>query len=171
MLTYSSHRGARFSALCNLLLASFIFVTFVAPRTALGQLPIGQWTFDQAQGTQETDVSSHGHTASLMNGVSRVGTPVGEGVAADASTRQYIRIPPIDLTQTKGATVTLWVNRLYSTSGTTTLLEASEDYRRSATGFTVSPDDNVCRGLLLSLRGDTGYTSNCYNQPSSGVWH
>ena len=38
-------------------------------------------------------------------------------------------------------------------------------------GFGFFPDDATCLGIQAALRGNVGYTANCYSQPSSGVWH
>ena len=65
----------------------------------------------------------------------------------------------------------MWVNRTYSTAGGHTLLEASSNFNNSSTGFALFPDDNTCAGMMVGVHGDAGYNINCYNQPSSGVWH
>ena len=129
--------------------------------------PVGWWTFGEGSGVTAADSSGNGRTALLVNGVSWI----GNAIATDASVQQYVRIPPIDLTRTRAVTIALWVNRNYSNSGKTVLLEATPDYRQSTTGFAIYPDSAVCQGLRASLRGDGGFTSNCYSQPSSGVWH
>ena len=68
-------------------------------------------------------------------------------------------------------TVTFWVNRNYIANGGHVLFEATPDYRQSTTGFSFQPDDQNCQGMQAALRGNVGYTANCYAQPSSGRWH
>ena len=80
-------------------------------------------------------------------------------------------IPAIDLSGTQAVTVTLWVNRTYSTAGAHVLFEATSNYTTSTTGFGFFPDDITCNGIQAAVRGNVGYSANCYSQPSSGVWH
>src|SRR5215469_9068347 len=157
-------------------LAYLLFTFSVTAMTVEAQSPVGYWTFAEGTGTEAADSSGNGYTATLVNGVQWSSSPVGGAIAANAAKQQYVNIPdvsisPINLTNTQGVTVALWVNRTYTTKGGAVLLEASADYSQSTTGFTVLPDDNTCNGLQVGLRGDVGYTSNCYRQPSSGVWH
>ena len=137
------------------------------PPPSSSEDPVGWWTFSEGSGTMAADSSGNGYTALLFNGVGWI----GNAIATDASAQQYMSIPPIDLTGTSAVTVAVWVNRKYSYSGKAVLLEATPDYRQSTTGYSVYPDSAACQGLRASLRGDVGYTTNCYNQPSSGVWH
>ena len=129
--------------------------------------PIAWWTFSEGSGVTASDSSGNGHTALLVNGVNWI----GNAIATDAFAQQYMSIPPLDLTGTRAVTVAFWVNHNYSNLGKAVLLEATPDCRQSTTGFAIYPDSKVCQGLRASLRGDGGYTSNCYIQPSSGVWH
>jgi len=79
--------------------------------------------------------------------------------------------PTINLSSTSAVTVTVWVNRTYSTVGGHTLFEDSANFNSSTTGFGFYPDDNTCNGMMVGERGNVGYNLNCYAQPSSGVWH
>src|SRR5208283_5225566 len=153
------------------LIAQLLLVVAMFGTTAQAQAPVGYWSFSEGSGTTAGDSSGYGHCATLVNGVSWVSGPTGNAVAANATSRQYVSIPAINLSRTKAVTVALWVNRAYSTSGGSTLFEATADYDKSTTGFTLLPDDDACHGIQAGLRGDVGYTSNCYSQPSSGVWH
>jgi hypothetical protein len=51
------------------------------------------------------------------------------------------------------------------------LFEATPNFNQSTTGFVFLPDSYACQGISAALHGDVGYVTNCYNQPSSGVWH
>src|SRR5271157_3491608 len=135
------------------------------------QSPVGYWTFNDGSGTNAADSSGYGHTATLVNGVSWVTGQAGGAVSANAASRQYVSIPAIDLSSTQAVTVALWVNRTYSTAGGHVLFEASADYSQSTTGFSFLPDDDTCHGIQAAVRGNAGYTANCYSQPSSGAWH
>ncbi len=147
----------------------FLAAGLVAPIQA--QTPVGHWTFEEGSGSEAADSSGNGHTATLANGVSWVGSPIGSGVAANGSARQFVSIPPINLSETRAVTISTWVNRTYSTSGGTVLFEAGHDDGASRTAFWLLPDDDTCHGIQAGLRGDVGSSSNCYAQPTSGVWH
>ncbi len=135
------------------------------------QTPVGYWTFDEGSGIQAADSSGNGHAATLVSGVSWVPGEIGSAVSANAATQQYVSIPAINLSNTKAATVAFWSKRTYLTTGGHALFEATSDYTNSTTGFGFFPDDATCGGIQAALRGDVGYTANCYSQPSSGVWH
>jgi uncharacterized membrane protein len=152
---------------CAHLLLAFTTIA----TSAQAQLPVGSWTFDEGFGTTASDSSGHGHTATLVNGVRWVIGPAGGAVSADAASQQYVSIPAIDLSDSTAVTVTLWVNRTYTTGGGHVLFEATADNRRSTDGFTFLPDDGTCHGIQVALQGNAGQTANCYSQPSSGVWH
>ena len=151
------------------LLVPLVLVAAVA-TAALAQSPAAYWTFNDSSGTRATDSSGNGHTATLVNGVSWVPGEIGGAVSANATSQQYVSIPAIDLSSTKAVTVALWANRNYSRSGGHALFEASND-TNSTTGFGFFPDDATCNGIQATIRGNVGYTANCYDQPSSGVWH
>ncbi len=130
----------------------------------------GYWAFNEGSGTTSADSSGSGNTATLVNGVSWVAGKIGDAVSTNG-TNQYVNVPNVNLSGTNAITVTAWVNRTYSISGGHVMLEATTNYNNSTTGFGVFPDDNSCGGLQAALHGNVGYVANCYNQPSSGVWH
>src|SRR5579875_2136636 len=134
----------------------------------------GYWTFDAGSGATAADSSGNGYTASLVNGVTWVAGKIGDAIAANG-TNQYVSTPAIDLSGTSAITVMAWVNRTYSTVGGHVLWEGSANFNSSTTGFGFFPDDGPDCGnsapLMAGVRGDVGYTLNCYTQPSSGVWH
>jgi hypothetical protein len=165
--------GERFKYLSSALVLSVRVLLAVAALAApaLAQTPSGNWTFDDGSGTKAADSSGNGHTASLVGGVSWVTGKIGSAVSAKAAKKQYVSIPAIDLSGTQAVTVTLWANRSYSVTGGHTLFEATTNYANSTTGFGFFPDDVTCNGIQASLRGNLGYSTNCYSQPSSGVWH
>ncbi len=135
------------------------------------QTPVGNWTFDDGSGATAADSISSDHGATLVNGAKWVPGQIGDAVSVNALENQYVSIPPIDLSNTQAVTVALWVNRTYSTDGGHALFEATDNFNNSQTGFGLFPDDSSCKGIKVALRGDVGYTANCYGQPSSGVWH
>lgn len=166
MVRHNPAGPARFF-LCSLLVS----VIFALP--ALSQNPVGWWKFNDGQGTRAVDSSGYGHNATLMNGVQWVsGRQQAYAASANALNRQYVSVPTINLSSTKAVTLTLWVNRTYTTSGGAHLLfEASTNFNWSTTGFALIPDDGTCLGISAAIHGDVGYTTNCYNNPTSGVWH
>ena len=155
-------------ALAMLLQLALAVVCIGTPAQA--QTLAGYWAFNEGSGTTAADSSGNGNTASLVNGVSWVGGKIGDAVAANG-TNQYVTIPTVNLSGTNKVTLTAWVNRTYSTSGGHVLFEDSPNYNGSTTGFGVFPDDNSCGGIQAGVHGNVGYVANCYNQPSSGVWH
>lgn len=128
------------------------------------------WTFNDGGGTTAVDSSGSGYNATLDNGISWVTGKIGDAVSASGS-NQYVSIPAINLTSTSALTVTMWVNRTYSTAGGRTLLENSSNFNGSTTGFGIFPDDDTCGGIMVGLLGNVGYSINCYAQPTSGAWH
>ena len=124
-----------------------LLTSFVIAMRAEAQDPVGYWTFAEGTGTETADSSGNGYTATLINDVQWVSSPVGGAIAASAANQQYVSIPAINLADTKAVTVALWANRSYKTTGGTVLLEATADYRQSTTGFTLLPDDSTCHGL------------------------
>ena len=96
---------------------------------------------------------------------------MGGAASANASQRQYVETPAINLSATNVVTVALWASRNYSTVGGHALFETTANYHNSTTGFGLFPDDTDCHGIQAALRGDVGQTANCYNPPSFGVWH
>jgi len=153
-----------------ILLAQVLLAVTVIAATAQAQTPVGWWKFDDGSGTKAADSSGNRHTATLVNGVGWVAGKIGAAVSANAAYRRYVSIPPIDLSGTQAATVALWANRTYSTSGGHALFEATTNYTNSTAGFGFFPDDATCNGIQAALRGNLGYVANCYSQPPSGVW-
>src|SRR5664279_908299 len=152
------------------LLAQVVLSVAVLATVTRAQVPVGDWTFDDGSGTKAVDSSGNGNTATLVNGINWVTGKVSGAVSANG-VNQFVSIPPIDLSGTNAVTVALWSNRTYSTGGGHVLFEATTNFNNSTTGFVFLPDDDTCLGISAALRGDVGYTSNCYSQPSSGVWH
>ncbi len=148
-----------------------LLVGFVLASAAQAQSPVGAWTFDDGTGTSASDSSGNRYNATLINGVGWLPGLIDYAVSADALKKQYVSIPPIDLSGTQAVTVTLWSNRSYSTSGGHVLFVNSADFSNSTTGFGLFPDDATCSGIQVALRGNVGPTENCYSQPSSEVWH
>ena len=162
----TTHLAYSFILLTQILLA---FAVIATPAQA--QTPVGHWRFDDGSGTKAADSSENGHTATLANGISWVKGPIGDAVSANELRKQYVIIPAIDLSGTQAVTVTLWANRTYSTAGAHVLFEATSNYTTSTTGLGFFPDDITCNGIQAAIRGNVGYSANCYSQPSSGVWH
>ena len=160
------YRFRRFVIIAGFMLASTLLVA-----SSQAQAPVAYWTFDDGSGNRAADSSGNGHPATLANGANWVAGEIGGAVSASAAKQQYVSIPAIDLSRTHAVTVTLWSNRTYSTTGGHALFEATSDYTHSITGFGLFPDDTTCHGIQVALRGDVGYSANCYTQPSSGVWH
>lgn len=152
-----------------LVIASSLLLAFATPVAA--QSPYGWWKFDDGFGTRAMDTSGHGHYAILYNHVTWVPGEMGDAVSVNSANNQYLTIPAINFSNTPSVTATFWTNRTYSTSGGHTLLEATNNFGNSTTGFGIWPDDNTCQGIYAALKGNDGYAGNCYAQPSSGVWH
>ena len=131
---------------------------------------VGWWKFDDGSGTTAADSSGNGLTAILVNGMGWVKGQIGDAIYADGA-NQYGTVPAINLSGTSTVTAAMWVNRNYSTSGGHTLLEFSANSNSSTTGFGLFPDDSTCGGIQAALQGNVGYSTACYAQPSSGVWH
>src|SRR5208282_6193700 len=153
------------TCLSSALLILALVILTAATVAAQAQTPVGWWKFDDGSGTAAADSSGNGHAATLVNGVSWDTGVIGAGVSANAADSQYVSIPAIDLSGTEAVTVALWANRTYSTAGGHALFEATTDYTNSSTGFGFFPDDVTCSGIQVALRGDVGYTANCYSQP------
>jgi len=144
-------------------------VTACAPDSLLGS--IAYWPFDEGLGTAAGDSSGNGYTASLVNGATWSLGKIGPFSVTGNGTNGLVSIPSIDLSGTNAVTVTMWFNHNYSTSGAGTLFENSNNYTLSTTGFGLFPDDSGCMGMALGVHGNAGFSINCYQQPSSGVWH
>ncbi len=138
-----------------------------------GGLPsglVGYWTFNEGSGTTAADSSGNGYTATLFNGVTWTAGKVGGAISANG-VNQYVSIPAVNLSATSAVTIAAWVNRTYSTAGGHVLLEATTNYNSSTTGFGLFPDDATCGGIQVAVHGNSGYSVNCFAQPSSGAWH
>ena len=153
------------------LLAQLMLVAAVIDKPAQAQAPMGYWKFDEGSGTTAFDSTPNGHDALLSNGVRWVPRVAGWAISADALHRDSVKVPVLDLERTKAVTIAFWVNRNYTTDGKGVLFESGGNYQTSTTGFALLPDDETCHGMQAALRGNEGTTANCYNQPSSGVWH
>jgi hypothetical protein len=131
---------------------------------------VGWWKFDDGTGTTAVDSSGNGNTLSLVNGISWITGKIGGAISANG-TNQYATEPAINLSATNTVTVAFWANRTYSTTVESVMLESSTNYNYSTTGFGFFPDDTQCQGIQAAVHGNAGYSTNCYTQPSSGVWH
>src|SRR5271165_1007384 len=172
MFTLEKGMISKISASCSLYVIALLAVcVMLAAAPALAQSPVGYWPFDDGSGTKATDASGNGHTATLVNGVTWVPGKIGGAVSANAAASQYVSIPAVNLSSTHAVTIALWSKRTYSTAGGHTLFEATPNFIQSTTGFGFFPDDSTCQGVQAAINGDVGETANCYNQPSSGVWH
>jgi Concanavalin A-like lectin/glucanases superfamily/Bacterial Ig-like domain (group 2) len=149
---------------------AFVLAITVSAIPGYAQAPVGWWMFDDGTGATAEDSAGGSHPITLVNGASWTTGKIAGAISA-GGTNQYGTMPAIDLSGTKAVTVAMWVNRTYSITGGSVLFENTPDYNGSTTGFAVFPDDNSCVGLQAAVRGDVGYTANCYAQPSSGVWH
>ncbi len=148
-----------------------VVCALLAASPASGQTLAGYWPFEDGWGSIVKDASGNGHPATLVNGVNWKHGMIGKGILANALLSQYGQIPPINFSATKAITVALWTKRTYSTAGGAMLISSTQNYMASTTGFAVLPDDSSCQGMQVAIRGDVGVTANCYNHPSSGVWH
>lgn len=148
-----------------------VVCAILAGSPAAGQTLAGYWPFEEGWGATVSDVSGNGHPATLMNGIKWKHGMIGKGISASAIQSQYAMIPPLDFSATKAITVALWARRNYSSSGGQSLISSTQDYMTSTTAFALLPDDSSCGGIQVAIRGDVGVTANCYNQPSSGIWH
>src|SRR5579872_1673400 len=110
------------------LVAVIALVVFAIPAHA--QNPTGWLKIDEGSGTPAADSSGNGYNATLFNGVNWVTGEIGDAVSANG-VNQYVSAPAVNLSSTKAVTVTLWVNRTYSTSGGHTLLEDTPNFNSS----------------------------------------
>src|SRR6202021_1461199 len=116
------------------------------------------------------DSCGNSNTLGLVNGISWITGKIGGAISANG-TNQYATEPGINLSATSAITVAFWANRTYSTTTESVMLESSTNYNSSTTGFGFFPDDTQCKGIQTAVHGNVGYSTNCYAQPSSGVWH
>ncbi len=135
----------------------------------------GHWSFNDGTGTTAADSSGNGYNATLFNGVTWINGVFGGAISAN-NVNQYVSTPTINLTGTTAVTVSMWVNRTYTSGGTsgTTLYEFSSSINGNTGTFALYPDEAADCGtpaMELGLRGDAGFNLKCYAQPTSGVWH
>ncbi|MBZ5660224.1 MAG: choice-of-anchor D domain-containing protein [Acidobacteriia bacterium] len=135
----------------------------------------GHWGFDDGTGTTAADSSGNGYNATLFNGVSWISGLFNGAISAN-NVNQYASTPSIDLTGTHAVTVSLWVNRTYTSGGTTgtTLFEFSSNLNSNIGSFGFYPDEAPDCGtpaMEIGMHGDAGVNIKCFAQPSSGAWH
>jgi alpha-L-arabinofuranosidase len=121
------------------------------------------------------DSSGNAHTATLSNGVSWINGVFGGAISANA-VNQYGSTPSVNLTAANAVTLSMWVNRTYSSGGAggTTLVEFSNNFNSNAGSFGFFPDEAADCGtpaMEIGINGNTGYNIKCFAQPTSGVWH
>ena len=149
----------------------FLALFLVPVDSSAAENPVADWEFDEGFGNTAVDSSGNGRDAILSNGtrweMSADGWAVsGDGVQGTVST------PPLNLTETHAISVSFWAERNYTTTeGGGVLFATGRSDARSATEFSLLPDNATCHGIQAEFRGNVGSTSNCYSQPSSGVWH
>lgn len=148
-----------------LLLLTFVLATL---ESVVAQTPVGEWRFGEGSGRIAFDASGNGHLAQLSTGVRWVRGDKGWAVSVGSTDRGAISIPSVDLSAAEASTISLWVNRNYSSDGGV-LFESGN--LNSGPGFALMPDDEACHGMRAVLSGNVGATANCYAQPSSGTWH
>jgi hypothetical protein len=148
-------------------------VTVTVSNTTPVQGLVCYWTFDEGTGTKAGDSSGSGNTGTLVNGPTWTTGEIS-GALSFNGVNNTVTTPGINLSGTRAASVSLWVNRTYSKAGGHTLFESTANFNKSTTGFGLFPDDSTtCSGggMLLGVRGNAGNNLKCYAQPSSGVWH
>ena len=134
---------------------------------------LAYWPFDEGTGTLAADATGHNHSLTLMNNVVWRDGMFGKAVETDGVSA-YLVSPTFDFTQTTGVTVSFWMVHDFGGGAMFDVaVELSDDINMNKGGFGVFPDDNNdCAGqLALSLQGDVGYSSSCFPQPSSFVYH
>ncbi len=148
------------------------FTLFLVPlgRSA-AVTPVADWEFDEGSGNTALDSSGNGHDAMLSNGARWDETVDGWAVSGDG-VQGTVSTPPLNLTETHAVSVSFWAERNYTTAeGGGALFATGRSDASSTTGFSLLPDNSTCHGIQAEFRGNVGTTSNCYSQPSSGVWH
>ena len=131
------------------------------------------WRFTEGSGATSADSSGNGTPLTLFNAMTWSAGQIGNAVTANG-TNQYAASSAVNLSATKAVTWSAWVNRTYGNSAAV-LIENSNNFNASTTGFGFFPDDSGDCGLpntmMTGVNGNVGYTLNCYTQPTSGVWH
>lgn len=148
------------------------FLVFLAAATVslVAQSPIGEWKFDEGGGNVAFDASGNGNAARLSNGMRWSHDVGGWAVSSSDTDRGVVSTPSLDLSASQATSISLWVNRNYTTAGGV-LIASGGNGAASNPGFALFPDDETCHGMRATLHGNAGTTANCYAQPSSGVWH
>src|SRR5271165_1500806 len=141
-----------------------------AAMSLVAQNPVAEWKFDEGSGSVAMDSSGNGRTAHLSPGLRWIHDTGGWAISAGGTNKGAVSIPPVDLRATQAATISLWVNRKYTTEGGV-LVASGGNGLNPGPSFALLPDDETCHGMRAVLHGDAGITANCYAQPSSGVWH
>ena len=149
----------------------FLTLFIVLPGRLAAQTPVADWEFDEGSGNTALDSSGNGHDATLSNGVRWDATVGGWAVSGDG-VQGTVSTPSLNLTETHAVSVSFWAERNYTTAeGGGALFATGRSDASSTTGFALLPDNPTCHGIQIEFRGNVGTTSNCYSQPSSGVWH
>jgi uncharacterized protein (TIGR03437 family) len=130
---------------------------------------VAAYGFEEGSGYLALDYSGSNNVAAV-SGAAWTSGKFGGAVSGDG-VNDFVIVPSIDLSGTDAVTVSMWVNRSYSTAGGHTLFESTANYTASTTGFGLFPDDPTCKGIMAGVRGNAGLSINCFAQPSSGVWH
>jgi uncharacterized membrane protein len=157
-----------------LLVVQLAIIAAVLVQFSHAQDSVGLWKFDEGSGTAAFSSSGDGQPAMLSSGLHWIHDSHGWMISANAGNKDFVTVPPVDLTSTHAVTVSLWVNRAYSTDNSGNdgaLVESGGVNQDSTSGFAILPDDPTCRGIRAWLRGNEGTTENCYTQPTSDTWH
>jgi alpha-L-arabinofuranosidase len=136
---------------------------------------LAHWSFDEGTGTTTRDLTGGGHDLSLINNPAWTAGMFGSALSMDAGAMQHLEAPTIDLSHTNAVTVSVWFIHNYGAGVPFDhLFESSDNFNLYKDAFGIFPDDvDDCGApqLLLSMQGDAGYSSACYEQPTSNVWH
>ena len=94
-----------------LVLLAYLALAAVIYKPAQAQTPVAYWKLDEGSGTRAFDSSGNGHTAFLSNSLAWAWGTNGWGISANNTNKDYVNIPPIDLSGTRAVTVSFWVMR------------------------------------------------------------
>ena len=140
-----------------------------------GITALAHWSFDEGMGTTTRDLTGGGHDLTLVNSPTWTAGMFDSALIVDAAAMQYLEAPPVDLGHTTSVTVSMWFIHAYGAGVPFDhLFELSDDFNLHTDAFGMFPDDTQDCGapeLLLSMQGDVGLSSACYEQPSSNTWH
>ena len=148
-------------------------VTLAVSNTVPVQGLVCHWALDEGSGTTATDASGSGNNGVLVNSPTWTAGKLNGGLSFDG-VNESASTAALNLSGTRAVTVALWVNRTYGGAGVHALFESTANLNNSTTAFGCFLDDaSDCSGggMLVGLRGNAGYNTKCYAQPSSGVWH